>query len=236
MYKSTDLTPERGLATGRTTRDIDLALRTPIGGTGKITVRILTALQDAATTDLDDFFTYNLGGPLKELDGAPYGGARYSVEARLAGRTFSGFHLDVGAGDVVLEPVEAIQGRDWLGFAGISARAFPSLSREQQFAEKLHAYTLPRGATANTRVRDLVDMYLLVHLGLNPTTTRAALVATFDRRAVQALEHSLHPPSNAWEKPFAALAGECGLATDLAAAFKVVASFYATLKIGKTTR
>ena len=31
---------------------------------------------------------------------------------------------------------------------------------EQQFAENLHTYTLPRKGVANTRVRDLVDMVL----------------------------------------------------------------------------
>lgn len=226
---------ELRLAAGRTTRDVDLALCAPIGGAGKITARILTALQDAAAVDLGDFFAYTVGGPMKELAGAPYGGARYSVEARLAGRIYSKFHLDVGAGDVVLDPADAVHGRDWLGFAGIPAHAFPAISKEQQFAEKLHAYTLPRGAAANTRVRDLVDMYLLVRLGLIPAATRAALVATFARRAVQALENTLPPPPNDWEKPFAALALECGVATDLTAAFKVVADFYASLQVGAVT-
>jgi hypothetical protein len=224
---------ELRLAAGRTTRDVDLALCAPIVGAGKITARILTMLQEAAAADLGDFFAYTLGGPLKELGGAPYGGARYSVEARLAGRVFSKFHLDVGAGDVVLGPADAVHGRDWLGFAGIPARAFPSISKEQQFAEKLHAYTLPRGATANTRVRDLVDMYLLVQLGLIPIATRAALIATFNRRAVHVLENTLPPPPHAWEQPFAALASDCGFGSDLAAAFKVVADFYATLHVGE---
>jgi len=35
------------------------------------------------------------------------------------------------------------------------------IAREQQFAEKIHAYTLPRSAT-NSRVKDLVDMALLI--------------------------------------------------------------------------
>lgn len=226
---------ELRLAAGRTTRDVDLALCAPLDGAGNIATRILSALQDAVAVDLGDFFAYTVGGPMKELAGAPYGGARYAVEARLAGRLYSKFHLDVGAGDVVLEPADVVHGRDWLGFAGIPARAFSAISKEQQFAEKLHAYTLPRGVAVNTRVRDLVDMYLLVRLGLNPAATRVALVATFERRAVQALENTLPPPPPDWENPFAGLALECGITADLAAAFRVVTAFYATLQVGAVT-
>jgi hypothetical protein len=38
------------------------------------------------------------------------------------------------------------------------------IAREQQFAEKIHAYTLPRNA-ANSRVKDLVDLALLIGSG-----------------------------------------------------------------------
>lgn len=216
----------------RTTRDVDLGLRASLGGPGKLADRILAALQDAAAVDLGDFFAYAIGSPMQDLDGAPYGGARYPVEARMDGRTFATFHVDVGAGDVVLEPSDEVNGRDWLGFAGIPARAFPAISKEQQFAEKVHAYTLPRDGTPNSRVRDMVDMYLLVRLGLDPTATRAALVATFQRRAVQPLDFALPPPSADWTRPFAALAAECGLVADLDTAFAAVAALYTLLKIG----
>ena len=40
-----------------------------------------------------------------------------------------------------MEPLEVIEGRDWLGFAGIASPSLYMIPREQQFAEKLHAYT-----------------------------------------------------------------------------------------------
>jgi hypothetical protein len=40
----------------RTTRDVDLGLRGPLAGPGKLNDRILAALQDAAAADLGDFF------------------------------------------------------------------------------------------------------------------------------------------------------------------------------------
>jgi hypothetical protein len=39
-----------------------------------------------------------------------------------------------------------------LGFAGIESSRVVMIVREQQFAEKIHAYTLPRNA-ANSRVK-----------------------------------------------------------------------------------
>lgn len=76
------------------------------------------------------------------------------------GRPFVKFHIDIGIGDVLIEPVEKIIGENWLGFAGISPATIYAISKEQQFAEKLHAYTLPRTDRFNTRVKDLVDMLL----------------------------------------------------------------------------
>ena len=147
----------------RATKDIDLALRHTLGKEkgGPLNDAILEALQAAAALDLGDFFEFQFGGVMKDLDAAPYGGARFPVTARMDARVFIEFHLDVGAGDVVLTPFDLTQGRDWLGFAGISAPQFPTISREQHFAEKLHAYTIPR-KTPNSRVRDLVDMILLI--------------------------------------------------------------------------
>ena len=77
---------------------------------------------------------------------------------------FARFHLDAGIGDVVMQPLETIICRDWLGFAGIESSRVLMIGREQQFAEKIHAYTLPRN-TANSRVKDLVDMALLIGSG-----------------------------------------------------------------------
>ena len=104
------------------------------------------------------------------------------MESRLDGRTFVKFHIDVGIGDVILEPVETITTRDWLAFAEIPSPSVMMTTREQQFAEKIHAYTLPR-SSPNSRVRDLVDLYLLIASGsLNLVLCAEALRRTFERR------------------------------------------------------
>ena len=127
----------------RATKDLDFTMRlTSKSAPGKD--QVLALLQEAAAADMEDFFVYRIGKATTDLDGAPYGGARYPVEAILGDRTFAKFHLDIGVGDIVMEPAEIFHPWDWLSFAKITAAAIPIISQEQQFAEKLHAYTLPR--------------------------------------------------------------------------------------------
>ena len=123
-----------------------------------------------------------------DLDAAPQGGARYPVTASLAGRVFTRCRLDVGVGDAVVPPTELIEGRDWLGFAGIAPLQLMAISKEQQFAEKLHAYTLPRPDTPNSRVKDLVDMVLLIRMGtMDKAVLRRAIETTFELRRTHAI-------------------------------------------------
>ena len=139
----------------RSTVDIDLTVlrvAASAGSDGNQLVREMP--QSAANAHLDDWFEFVVGPPVIDLTAAPYGGARYSVEARMDERIFARFHLDAGIGDVVIRPLETIVWRDWLGFAGIESSRVLMIAREQQFAEKVHAYTLPRNAT-NSRVKDL---------------------------------------------------------------------------------
>ena len=135
-----------------------------------------------------------MGEAMMDIDAAPYGGARYPAEARLDGRTFVKFHVDAGIGDVILEPLETLAARDWLAFAEIDPPAVTMIAREQQFAEKIHAYTLPR-SKPNSRVRDLVDLYLLVASGsLKSARCNEALHRTFERRRTHEFPGALTPP------------------------------------------
>jgi hypothetical protein len=171
-----------------------------------------------------------------DLDAAPYGGARYPVEATMDGRVFARFHLDAGIGDAVLQPVEVVECRDWLGFAGIGAPLVPTISREQQWAEKLHAYTLPR-KNANSRVKDLVDLALLIGSGeLEPKRVVETLRLTFERRQTHALPLELVPPPPDWQGRYRALAEESALPTDVAAAFAGVQEYFKEVLTRRTER
>lgn len=144
-------------------------------------------------------------------------------------RIFARFHLDVGVGDVVMFPLEELTGRDWLEFAGITRLRVKSISREQHFAEKLHAYTLPR-LKPNSRVRDLVDMVLLMQSEqLNLERTAESIRLTFDRRNTHEFPKQLNFPPPEWKPQFTALAEECGLSIDIEEAFLLLGAFLGRL-------
>ena len=106
---------ELRIKAARTTKDIDLTMRSASSSgekkDDKKYLAVLEKLQEAAALSNDDFFVYTIGEPVSDLNAAPYGGARFPVEARLDGRIFVGFHLDVGIGDAVMEPLEVIEAR-----------------------------------------------------------------------------------------------------------------------------
>jgi nucleotidyltransferase AbiEii toxin of type IV toxin-antitoxin system len=113
------------------------------------------------------------------------------------GRDFARFHVDVGVGDAVIEPLDLVTGEDWLSFGGVAAPSFPIITAEQQFAEKLHAYPLPRGERVNTRTKDLIDMVLLIRgEKLDKDKTAAAVLATFLKRATNRVSAALSSPTS----------------------------------------
>jgi hypothetical protein len=131
----------------------------------------------------------------------------------------------------VIEPLDVVTGKDWLGFGGIAAPSFPIISAEQQFAEKLHAYTLPRGERTNTRTKDLIDMMLLIRGGnLEQEKTAGAIRATFTRRATHEVPRKLDSPPAEWAPVFGALAKECGVAMTMKEGFELTREFIATLE------
>jgi hypothetical protein len=212
----------------RSTIDIDLTVQRVVGALDNDSAAraVRETLQAAAAVSLDDWFEYTIGPPISDLTAAPYGGARYSVETRMDGRIFAKFHLDAGIGDVVIQPLETIECFDWLSFAGIQQPKVRVISCEQQLAEKIHAYTLPRSST-NSRVKDLVDLLLLSRDNqVDKLRTLNALRETFERRNTHALPASLIAPPEEWRIPFEALAADCGLKIGLLEAFEELRQFW----------
>jgi predicted nucleotidyltransferase component of viral defense system len=218
----------------RTTKDIDLTLHdgTRLSKDPKDRrEQVRAMLQEAAATRFDDYFEFLVGEAREDLEGAPEGGSRYPVQAQMDGRDFARFHVDVGIGDEVLEPLDVVTGEDWLGFGGVEPPSFPVISAEQQFAEKLHAYMLPRSERANTRTKDLIDMVLLVQgEKLDRKITAMAVRTTFAKRATHEVPRELDSPPPEWEPVFDALAKECDLAMKLRDGFEVVREFARTLE------
>jgi hypothetical protein len=213
---------ELRIETARTTKDIDLSIpaREPI--TPESLHRMV---DDAGSLDLADGFVFQVGESILDLDAAPQGGSRFPVQARMAGRPFVGFHLDIGIGDELMEPTDQIEGEGWFDFAGLPRPAFRMISREQQFAEKLHAYTRPRIERDNSRVKDLVDLLLLMQTEMDQPRLRDNIERTFTHRATHLLPPALPPPPESWRPRFQELATECGLDVDMESAVRNVGRY-----------
>ena len=199
----------------RTTKDVDLAL--PVTGSradnpATTIQKLWDELQEAAARDLGDHFAITIAAPRQEFDAPPGGGARFPVEVLLDRRTFAKFHLDVGIGDVILEEAEWTNGEDYLSFAAIPPARFPLIPLTQQFAEKIHAYSLPRKSGLNSRVKDLVDMTLILDHGVpNPGAVKSAVEATFHHRATHSIPDFFAPAPATWASSYMAMAQEMKL-------------------------
>jgi len=214
----------------RFSRDLDVAAKHQKGITDPEV--LLRKLESELAVDLGDWFGFRISESSMSLEGAPYAGFRFPVEARLAERTFARFHVDVAFGDPVLDDPSWLKGSSLLNFAGIPTLNVPTLPAETHFAKEIHAYTKPRKTGPNSRVRDLIDMVLLLDQGiLNPDAVRRALKSTFMRRDTHPLPATLPSPHSSWTATYAELATEIGLRTSATceAAFQRLSAYWKEL-------
>jgi hypothetical protein len=112
----------------RTTKDIDLTLYD-----GKRLSRdpkergeqVRAMLQEAAATPFNDYFEFLVGEAREDLDGAPEGGSRYPVQARMDGRDSARFHVDVGVWERSARASGGRHRRRLAWLRGRSAAVFP---------------------------------------------------------------------------------------------------------------
>jgi hypothetical protein len=211
----------------RTTKDIDLSVKSVASELAARLEQVRDELQDAADRDLADYFVFQIAKAQQELQGAPEGGARFPVTALLAGRAFAKFHLDVAFGDPVLDTPEELVGQGFLDFAGVEPARVLAIPKAQQFAEKLHAYTLPWTDRPNTRTKDLVDLVLFVTIDQpSKQAIRAAVEATFQRRNTHPIPSELPLPPESWRATYSEMAKDALLTTtELGEGFRLVAEF-----------
>lgn len=168
--------------------------------------------QAEAKKNISDWFEFYIGLPMREFDQAVYGGWRYPVEARVAYRVFTKFHIDVGIGDAVISEAEWKKGDDILQFAEIEPACVAMLPIEQHFAEKIHAYSYPREKRPFSRIRDLVDLVLLIEQGLpDKTLIMSAIKATFKRRNTHDIPQTLEIPPEIMKDSYVQMAEDCGV-------------------------
>lgn len=225
---------ELRFSTARATKDIDLTCLHRIkSADSPIEALILYELRQLVKVDLEDYFTFEISSARMDLENAPYGGARYSVSSFIDKRLFVRFQLDIGA-DAILDDIEDIDGSDWLNYCGISTPKIKMISVEQQLAEKIHAYTLPRENILNSRAKDLVDMLLLIELRqVNIRNFKKIIKKVFRTRKTHILPSFLNPPPLDWEPLYKDLSAECGIKKTMPYTFELLNKFYLSLEISE---
>ena len=190
----------RAPSKARFTQDVDLRIDAPLDQARAI-------LAAAASTDLADLFSYQVGAP-KPLVGPPGGGLRFPVLVNLAGSLFVSFGADLNSQDAIVGELERHPSDPLVGALGFAISEFPVYPIAQQFAEKLHALTRPRDQQ-NTRVKDLADMvWFSERYSFSSSALIDAGLATFGRRGEHAWPPSIPDAPTSWSRAYAELRRE----------------------------
>lgn len=217
---------ELRLNNARTTKDVDISIKNNLNGYWSNDKDLLQEfLQDCAEIDLGDYFDFVIGTASLDIENALYGGFRFPIDARMGGRTFSKFSIDMASGDTWIKPHDIISPSNILDFAGVESSQIPLISIEQQFSEKLHAYTLPR-ERPNSRVKDLVDILALIRTNkLDIKKLKVALKKTFERRNTHGIPSVIPDAPDNWVRPFKKLVNECKINSEITEAIEEINLF-----------
>jgi Nucleotidyl transferase AbiEii toxin, Type IV TA system len=203
----------------RTTKDMDLARN----DTAQAATADFIAAQNL---DVPDRFSFVITKSETPAQMAAVQSVRYTVRAEMAGRLFEKVVVDVGFGDARLDAVDTVTTSGLLAFAGIPPVQVPALPIAQHLAEKVHAFTRRYASGSSSRVKDLIDMVLIVSLGaIESRALRQAIEATFATRTDHDLPETLFSPDPQWAVAYARLAREVGLDEDIQLAFQAVARY-----------
>ncbi|MEP7161665.1 MAG: nucleotidyl transferase AbiEii/AbiGii toxin family protein [Dermatophilaceae bacterium] len=211
----------------RTTKDLDLLLWDAAGLTA---ADLQDLLDEALDVNLDDGCTFVVRAPrrVRAEDEMP-STWRVVVDVQMARSPFETVTIDVVTR--AAEPgdgLDAVTVRPMLGGEPFSVR---SVDLSRHAAEKTHAYArIYAHERPSSRVKDLVDLVLLIEEGLlQPSTFARAVEAVFAERNADAPPRDLPDPPGDWRAPFAGMAAEIGLNhRTLDAAAGLVRRFYLT--------
>ena len=218
----------------RLTKDIDLGLR----GTVQERVELQERLVEALGVDpFNDRFVLAAGSVTEmQPDGGGHVTWRSSVTARLAGRQFGAIQLDVSPRAHELEQTDALPLPNSLAFAGIEATTVEIIDVNRHAAEKFHAMARDFGDRENTRVRDLLDLILLIENEmLDRDALSAAVYDVWRERDGSARPSALPVLPASWHDGYERLAENHDLtAQTFAAALAAVTALWADLNIEET--
>lgn len=214
---------ELRLDKARTTRDIDLRLA---GNPSQLQAQIVQMETYRPIPEDHLQFTVTADPKHPDLmgDSVRYEGRRFRVKAAIASKLYASFALDMAYGDPILGDPDLLTGSDFFARYGIPSVQVPTYPIATHFAEKLHAYTVPRPRT-NTRLKDLVDIALMAELlaERDPEELKEAIALTFEFRGTHPVPATLQDPPALWRERYPRLAIEEALPwQDLASVFEMV--------------
>jgi hypothetical protein len=193
----------------RSTRDLDLATFDGEVDGQRVWTHLSAALEEDAAGD-NFIFAVAAPRPLAaDMAGRP--GWRFSVDVRLAGKSFALVRMDVVArAEEITDAIEPLTFSSALAFAGLAPSVtVPAIDVAQHAAEKFHALTRNYGDRPNTRVKDLVDLVLLTELDLiDPARLTDRVRTVFRVRATHPMPTELPEPPSAWRDDYLGLIEE----------------------------
>ncbi|GAA2332916.1 hypothetical protein GCM10009854_05370 [Saccharopolyspora halophila] len=148
----------------RLTKDIDLGVRHDVTDALDLHERLIEIL----STELDnDYFIFTVSPPERMRDdGAGVPTWRAKVDAHLADKPFGRIQLDVSPRTHELNATDTLAVPNSLEFAGVPAAEVQTIDIHRHAAEKFHGMLKDFGERENSRVRDLVDLMILLEHGL----------------------------------------------------------------------
>jgi hypothetical protein len=191
----------------RLTKDIDFGLRDEVADPAELHERLIDAL--SADPDRDNFMlTVRPPVPLGE-DGGGHLTWRLKVAAHLADKPFGGIQLDVSPRTHELDATDRLALPNSLEFAGIPAPEIEIVDVHRHAAEKFHAMLRDFGDRENSRVRDLVDLVILIEHGLlTPATVTAAARNVWAERDGVEPPDEIPPLPGSWPDRYERLAAD----------------------------
>ncbi|HEV8623765.1 MAG TPA: nucleotidyl transferase AbiEii/AbiGii toxin family protein [Acidimicrobiia bacterium] len=196
----------------RLTKDLDLGLRDDVRSAAELHERLIEALM----ADPDgDGFVLGAGVPKElPLDSAGHLTWRVKVSAALAGKLFGGLRIDVSPRVHELDATDQVTLPNSLAFAGITTPTAEVIDVHRHAAEKFHAMLRAYGDRENSRVRDLVDLVILVeHDLLNPNALRIAVDQVWRERDATGSPTAIPPLPDSWPIRYEQLATDHDLQT-----------------------
>ncbi len=197
-------------SSARLTKDLDLGAR--IDDSDELGIRDLL-VETFALDPFEDRFVLRVGRVQRLTATGHPGILRTAVDAHLAGKPFGRIKLDISLRVDELLRTEHLTMPNTLAFADIPDVTAEVVDLHRHAAEKLHALTRRFKDRENTRVRDLVDLTILMEQhALDPQTLGESVREVWAQRDGTAPPGVIEVPQS-WHDRFEKMAHENDLMT-----------------------